>query len=310
MYSVVLATMLTTGTATPSFCHKYCGCYSSCHSSCFTSGYGCWGCWGGWGNWGCHGCYSGCYSSCCGCYSSCYGCFSSCCGCYSSCSSYWSCSSCSCYTIGTGCWGCTGCYGCSSCYGCTGCTACYGAVIISSAPVATPAVASTKATVVVSVPSDATLLVDGQETKVPASPHTFTTPALEEGKDYFYTMKVVANRNGKAVTEEQRVVVRAGQTSRVEFNNLGSTGAAAAKIDIHLPSDAKLFVDGVAVQHTGNRTLETPKLEPGQTYFYTMKAELQVNGQTQTETQRVVVEAGKKVNVEFTKLLSTQAASR
>jgi len=159
-------------------------------------------------------------------------------------------------------------------------------------------------------PGDATLLVDGKETKVSATPHTFTTPDLVPGQTYYYTMTAKAERNGKPVVETQRVVVKAGETTRVEFGNLAVEGAAAAKVQIVLPADAKLYVDDQPFEATGTRTFETPKLNPGQKYYYTMKAEVRVNGEMRTETQKVTVEAGKEVTVEFAKLKSELSASR
>src|SRR4051794_37612928 len=77
MYSVVLATMLTAGSATPAWHHHgFHGCHGcwGCHCSCYCGGgcysCGCWGCHGCHRSYGCHGCYGGC--SCYGCYSSCY----------------------------------------------------------------------------------------------------------------------------------------------------------------------------------------------------------------------------------------------
>jgi len=172
------------------------------------------------------------------------------------------------------------------------------------------AVNNSSATVVVSVPSDATLLVDGKETKVSGTPHTFVTPELNPGQNYFYTMTVKAERNGKPVVETQRVVVKAGETTRVEFGNLAAEGAAAAKVQIVLPADAKLYVDDKPFETAGAKTFETPRLNPGQKYYYTMKAEVRVNGEMRSETQQVTVEAGKEVTVEFAKLKNELSASR
>ena len=196
MYSVVLAAMLTTGSTAPA--------------------------WGGsgWYNYG--GCY-GCRGSCHGCYgSSCYGC----CG---------------------GCYGCYGCYGCcGGCYGCCGgCYGCWGMVVVQPvvyAPAHLPAApkkpepipAPKKATgapapaqVIVQLPEQAELYVDGQRSRLTAATRTVVTPELEPGENYYYTLRAEVVRDGTAIKKDQRVLLRAGEVSRVYFRDLAPVAAAA-----------------------------------------------------------------------------------
>jgi uncharacterized protein (TIGR03000 family) len=73
-----------------------------------------------------------------------------------------------------------------------------------------------------------------------------------------------------------------------------------AQITVRLPADAKLFVDNSPCPLTsGIRTFNTPKLEQGKKYFYTLKAEAVQNGQTVVQSQRVTMTAGQRVNVDF-----------
>ena len=57
--------------------------------------------------------------------------------------------------------------------------------------------------------------------------------------------------------------------------------------------------DGQAFAATGKQTFETPKLDKGTVYFYSMKSEQTNEGETQAQTKRVCVEAGKDVTVDF-----------
>jgi uncharacterized protein (TIGR03000 family) len=78
------------------------------------------------------------------------------------------------------------------------------------------------------------------------------------------------------------------------------TSATPAQVTVHLPADAKLFVDGVACPLTSDtRSFATPGLQPGQKYVYTMRMEVVRDGATQSESQRVVLEAGQTTNVNF-----------
>ncbi len=206
MYSLVLAAMLTAGADAPAWGR---GCCGGCCG-------GCYGCYGGCrGGWGCCGCYGGC----CGCYGGgCYGCY------------------------GGGCYGCGGgyAYGCyGGCYG-GGCYGCYGGMV--AAPVVTQpaqmaATSTSQATVVVQVPADAQLYVDGYRVKQTSSTRTFITPDLEPGTRYYYTVKAQVMRDGKSVEDTKRVYVRAGQTSQVSFSDLGAA-TAAAPLDGGVPARA------------------------------------------------------------------------
>jgi uncharacterized protein (TIGR03000 family) len=297
MYSVVVAAMLTTASATPAWgCH---GCYGGC--------YGCHGCWGGcYGGscWGCHGCYGGCWG-CHGCYGGCWG---SCYGCY-------------------GCWGgCYGCYGCwgSSCYGCCG----GGVAVMVQAPPSPQVITNEKqnngetsalpvqATVVVRLPADADLYLDGQKSNLASATRRYVTPKLEPGQDYYYVIKARAVRQGEAVAQTKRVTLRAGQEARVDFGDLEAAtaedpAAAPAHITVRVPEDARSYVDGVVSPLTSRkRSFDTPALQQGRSYYYDLKAEVVREGKTRARSARVIVQAGKQVDVDFGDLSAVRTAQR
>ena len=76
------------------------------------------------------------------------------------------------------------------------------------------------AKVLVSLPADATLSIDGHATTSTTAQRTFVSPALEAGKDYQYTIKVEMVREGKTISESKNVTVRAGETTEVSFDSL------------------------------------------------------------------------------------------
>ena len=77
-----------------------------------------------------------------------------------------------------------------------------------------------RATVSVEIPAGATFVVNDQTIAVPAVNPIFVTPPLEAGKDYFYDCKVTVNRDGKPASRTQRVRVRAGETVRINYENM------------------------------------------------------------------------------------------
>jgi uncharacterized protein (TIGR03000 family) len=127
-----------------------------------------------------------------------------------------------------GCWGgCYGCYGCWGCHGCWGCYGCWGgcygcwgyggyaAAPVSAAPVYVAQ--SNKATVVVSLPTDAKMYVFDKDVGGSTGKRTFKTPALEAGYKYYYEIRVEVVRDGKTYAETKHLGVRAGETTQARF---------------------------------------------------------------------------------------------
>ncbi|MHB1426326.1 MAG: TIGR03000 domain-containing protein [Gemmataceae bacterium] len=283
MYSIVLATMLTTGAASPSWgCHGCHGCCGGCYGCCG----GCWGCCGG-----CWGCCGGCW----GCWGGCYGCY----GCY-------------------GC--CGGCYGCYGCYGgmvalapaavfAPGTVIAPGTVVPSQPAIQVPPQKDEKkssylgnaAAVIVKAPAGVQLSVEDRPLPRTATEETFRTPELQAGYSYTYTFKAQTVREGKTVAYTKKVKVRSGQTAMADFTKLLSEGKDAATVTVKLPADARLYVDGVFCPLTSTtRSFNTPELDAGQKYYYTLKSEVIRDGVVRETSKRVVVEAGREVAVEFT----------
>lgn len=209
MYGVVLMMALSgAGEAPQCWCHRSCGC---------TGYYSC-ACYGG----ACYGC-------------SCYGC-----SCYGGHHRH------HCWGGCHGCWG--GCYGCA----CSGVYGYYAPVVDGVPPAATtppgpppgapmpppgtppPPMKGTSipapATIQVSVPAQTVLYFDGVKMNSTASSRRFSTPTLEAGKAYFYNVKAEVERDGQTITTTQRVVVRAGQNTQVQFD-FAPTGSLTARQD-------------------------------------------------------------------------------
>jgi uncharacterized protein (TIGR03000 family) len=171
----------------------------------------------------------------------------------------------------------------------------------------TPAVRH--AEVQVQLPADAKLYVEGQAVDLSTGNRKLVSPNLEPGRDYVYTVKAEAVRDGKTVSQTRQVRVRAGHLSQVDFGQLEE--AAAARLTVRMPVDAKLFVDDVLSSLTGKtRSFETPKLEPGQTYAYTLRMEADRDGRTVSESKRVRLAAGKEVTVDFSETTAVVVAGR
>jgi uncharacterized protein (TIGR03000 family) len=82
-----------------------------------------------------------------------------------------------------------------------------------------------------------------------------------------------------------------------------------AKLIVELPPDAKLYIDDLPVSKTSEvRSFSTPALEPGQSYYYMVRAEVIRDGKPVTQTRRVIVRGGQTARANF-KDMDTEAVS-
>jgi uncharacterized protein (TIGR03000 family) len=212
MYTMVVMMALGTSADLPDFGRRGGGC-----CGCYGGGWG--GCYGGWG--GCYGGWGGCYGGCWGggwggCYGGGWG------GCYGGYAGWGG-------GYGGG-WG--GGYGGTGWggwgYAALPATTYAAPALASAAPVmsgsptqsfyynpGTQAAPNNTATMIVHLPADANLIIDGQRTNSTSDRRVFHSPPLEPGKTYHYTLKATMNRNGEKEETTRNVQVRAGKTAEV-----------------------------------------------------------------------------------------------
>jgi uncharacterized protein (TIGR03000 family) len=85
--------------------------------------------------------------------------------------------------------------------------------------------APASATILVNLPADAKLLIDNEATTSTGDSRLFVSPTLNPGREYHYTLKAEAVRDGKPVTVERVIAVRAGETTPATLT-LTATGVA------------------------------------------------------------------------------------
>jgi len=87
----------------------------------------------------------------------------------------------------------------------------------------------TSARLTIDVPADATVYIDERPTTTTSSQRTFTTPGLERGYRYYYTIRTEVVRNGTVFAGTQRVSFGAGDQVRVNFSERNLTSTAVAQ---------------------------------------------------------------------------------
>lgn len=132
-------------------------------------------------------------------------------------------------------YGCSGSYGYGGGYGCSG-SGCTGGVYGPGGTIIVPSTTPKDmpkgekindpkktsiegpATIVVNLPAEARLLVDGAATTSTSARRTLVTPSLLVGSTYVYNMTAEIVRDGRTVSQTQQVSVRGGQSVAVQFN--------------------------------------------------------------------------------------------
>jgi uncharacterized protein (TIGR03000 family) len=83
------------------------------------------------------------------------------------------------------------------------------------------------ATIVATLPADARLAIDGHPTTSTSGTRVFSTPPLEPGMEYSYTLTAQVVRNGTTQTVTKQVTVRAGEESRVTLEDPAASSVAS-----------------------------------------------------------------------------------
>src|SRR5262245_24348229 len=81
------------------------------------------------------------------------------------------------------------------------------------------------ATILVRLPADAKLTVDGAATKSTSAVRWLMTPPLERGREFHYTFEASFVRGNTTVTLKKNVAVRAGRETVVSFSLPGDRAA-------------------------------------------------------------------------------------
>jgi uncharacterized protein (TIGR03000 family) len=75
---------------------------------------------------------------------------------------------------------------------------------------------------VVEVPADARLFIDGKRMKTQSARREFQTPPLTRGQTYYYILRAEVTRNNAVQQETVRVLIRPGQQSYATFPTLAA----------------------------------------------------------------------------------------
>lgn len=205
-----------------------------------------------------------------------------------------------------------GSHGSSSSYGSYGSSGSYGTPVYSEpAIVAEPdLVTSTtgNTSIKVILPEDAKVFVNDVQTTSTGDERSYVSRGLRTGMTYSYKIRVEYKQDGRTVSENKLVKLSAGETVSLSFGQ-GKDAVAETQADepvetevkVRVPEDARVFLSGSPTKQTGTlRTYSSTQLAVGQQWGdYTVRVELDRDGQTLVREKKLTVEGGGSYELAF-----------
>lgn len=153
---------------------------------------------------------------------------------------------------------------------------------------------------IVEVPTDAKIYVNGRLTSTPGEVREYVSRNLAHGYNYAYEVRAEVQRDGQTITDTKRVDLRAGESTKLAFNLAPSADIETA-ITVKVPANAKVSLGGNDTNLQGEtRVFRTSALKPGSEWKnYTIVATVEVDGREITKEQSINVKAGENKEVAF-----------
>jgi len=152
------------------------------------------------------------------------------------------------------------------------------------------------AMLVVTVPAEAKIFVNGSKTSATGGLRRYVSRGLEPGKGYEYSVRMVVDRDGTAHEETKVVSLAAGERKTVSFNVATQAAKPAPKtsLTLRVPADAKVFLAGRETSSRGvTRLFETTTLREGQAWTgYEVRVTHTVDGREHSVVKTIDLAAG------------------
>ena len=159
----------------------------------------------------------------------------------------------------------------------------------------------------VAVPADAKVFVNGAATTSTGSLRRFVSRGLADGEVYDYTVKVVLDDADDATELTKTVSVSAGDRSELSFIEEQPT----TSLTLRVPAEAKVWLAGNATGSTGDtRTFETTALAAGQVWQdYEIRVVTEIDGRERVISKVIDLAAGQTLELEVDPTVAIADAS-
>ncbi|NBV47166.1 MAG: TIGR03000 domain-containing protein, partial [Planctomycetia bacterium] len=173
-----------------------------------------------------------------------------------------------------------------------------------------PAVPADGAMLVVRLPADAEVFVNGAKTAATGSLRRYMSRGLAAGREYDFVVKVVTKRDGEPREETKVAALAAGGRSNLDFTVATARTAKKTSLTLRVPADAKVWLAGnVTVSQGDVRVFETDQLKDGQAWRnYEIRVATLVGGREQVASKTIDLIGGSTVELEIDPAQRTAAA--
>jgi uncharacterized protein (TIGR03000 family) len=171
--------------------------------------------------------------------------------------------------------------------------------------VSAPAVPNNSLLLNVRVPAGAIVRVNGHTTQSQGEQRLLQAHHLKPGQAYEYDVTAEVQINGQKIVRSQQVVALPGRMHLVVFdfdsvepvaNQIEMLGEQRATLKLHVPAEARVYVDGALTRTTGTTRTYGAKIAVGETRSatYQLRVEIDRKDQTLVRERLVSLEAGQE----------------
>ena len=161
------------------------------------------------------------------------------------------------------------------------------------------------AMLVVEVPEDAKLFINGSLTSLAGGVRNFATTGLTADKQYEYELKMVVDRGGKAVEQTRTVWLSAGEEQTVSLTSAEAavaaetTKPATTHLTLRVPEDARVWIEGHLTSPTGAvRTFSTGAIRNGENWEgYEIRVARVVDGREVAVVKSITLTGGRDIEL-------------
>ncbi len=183
-----------------------------------------------------------------------------------------------------------------------------------SNPVDVPALEPSEASLTVSVPKNAKVVVNGHLTKSKGEVRHFRSVDLDAGEVYTYRVQISYSLDGEERNDEAVIRLKAGTQHQLDFRtNLVSEKSSeddqeSEEVDysntivrVHVPQGSVVSLGGNSTSGTGAlRTFKTESLRVGQVWQdYVIRVESEIDGEFVTQEKTVSIIGGTESDYHF-----------
>ena len=165
--------------------------------------------------------------------------------------------------------------------------------------------------IVIDVPADAEIFVNGTKTSSQGARRRFLSRGLDAGKAYEFVVRMAVERNGKTEETTKVVTLTAGERSSLSFAVEAAPAVATTSLTLTVPTDAKVWLAGNPTASAGEvRHFETATLAAGQVWRgYEIKVTTVVDGREETVSKVIYLAAGDQVELTLDPAAAPAAAT-